>query len=107
MATLTAAQKPKVWRPMYLRVSGGDHGHIDPEHGLVPIDPLQIGQGDVRGEMAVGWGWAVRCQAQVELPQLDLTLSHQGDPLEGGGREGGRAREGGREGRKTVSQKYT
>lgn len=37
-----------------LGVDGGDHGYIDLEDWFVSINPLEVWEGHVRGELAVG-----------------------------------------------------
>ena len=74
----------------------GDHGDGDLEHWLVSIDPLQVGQRGVRGDLAVGRRGVVGRHTQVEVTQLHLAVLEHGNPLEGGGKEEGE-RERGRE----------
>ena len=53
-------------------MDGGDHRHGDLEDGFVSVDPLEAGQGSIRGDLGVGVGWVVSRDTEVEVSQLDL-----------------------------------
>ena len=60
---------------------GGDHGHSGFEDGLVSVDPLEAGQGRIRGDLGVRVGRMVSRHTQVEVPQLYLSHLEHWDPL--------------------------
>lgn len=80
-STVQCSYTPEI-RESDLRVYGGNHGNSDSEDWLVAVDPLEVGKGDVRGKLRVGWRGAVCRHTQVELPQLHLPITHRWNPLQ-------------------------
>lgn len=65
-----------------LGVNGWHHGNVDPKHRLVAVNPLQVWEADMCGELTVA-RWGFLCSNwEIEFTHLNLTIFKHGNPLQ-------------------------